>query len=148
MVAASDRVRRAGANQGQWKILWGALAGMREEVCDLEAGRQVLADQNNIMAYEKAILEYQVATLEDRSERLEDQVSSLTREKDVMANRLARCQRSGVFLRHVRPLDLKGGNNCVVALQVLENLKSQILVVLHEMLKRSNPGSSSSDSEG
>ncbi|CAI9265795.1 unnamed protein product [Lactuca saligna] len=95
-------------------------------------GLQVLVKQNNIVPYEKA-------TLEDRSERLEDQVSSLTQEKDELENRLARCQRllrawilsvrSRVFVRHVRPLDLKRGNNWVVGLQVSENLKSQILAL-------------------
>ena len=93
MVVVADWVRHVDVNQGQLKVLQGALAGMKEEVCDSKSGHQVLVEQNNIVACVKATLEDQVATLEDWSERLEDQVSSLTRKKDVLVNRLARCQR-------------------------------------------------------
>ncbi|CAI9290263.1 unnamed protein product [Lactuca saligna] len=53
---------------------------------------RVCRARNYVVACEKTILKDQVLTLENRTERLEDQVRSLTREKNVLPNKLAQCQ--------------------------------------------------------
>ena len=69
MVNAVDWVFRAGVNETQLKTFQGAMASIREELCDSEAECRVFSEQNCIVACEKPVLEDHVATLEDQSER-------------------------------------------------------------------------------
>ncbi|CAI9260296.1 unnamed protein product [Lactuca saligna] len=67
MAVAADRVFHASVNDRHLKVLQGVVASMREEVRDSEAVRQVLSEQDCIVACQKVALEDHVATLEDHS---------------------------------------------------------------------------------
>lgn len=93
MVAAVHRDCRASVTEARLITLHDTIASLKEELHNTKAECRVLSEHNCIVVYEKAILVNHVFTLESQTERLEDHVSSLTGEKGVLANKLARCQR-------------------------------------------------------
>lgn len=96
MVSIADWVCRFGINEAHLKTLQDVIASLREELRDLEAERRVLSEKNCIVACKKTALGDHVATLEGQADRLENQVSSLTREKGVLASGQRQLARSWV----------------------------------------------------
>ncbi|CAI9271673.1 unnamed protein product [Lactuca saligna] len=74
MVAATNWVFHADVNETQLKALQGAIASIREELCDSEVECRLLSEQNCIVACEKAALEDHVATLEVQIKKLKSQM--------------------------------------------------------------------------
>ncbi|KAL7598536.1 hypothetical protein Lser_V15G27182 [Lactuca serriola] len=113
MVNAVDWVFRAGVNETQLKTFQGAMASITEELRDSEVECRVFSEQNCIVACDKAVLEDHVATLEVQTERHESQVSSLTREKGVLASELARFQ-CQMVRTHVDSVVARGSLQCML----------------------------------
>ncbi|CAI9286912.1 unnamed protein product [Lactuca saligna] len=73
MFFAADQVCRSSTNEAHLKTLKDFITNIREELRDSEAKRQVLFEQNCIVACEKDVSEDHVATLEGQTRRFKSQ---------------------------------------------------------------------------